>query len=150
MLSNPSVLDVISLYSSLQMFKQAAAIDGSAKSGRHFLDALRRKSVALTAYLETLLQADERYLGVDDFSKASPNRLHFTIITPREPSRRGAQLSILFSPANAMEAIFGRLQEQGVLADERKPGVIRLSPVPMYNTFVDVQRVALALSHAMG
>ena len=156
-LSNPSVLDVISLYSSLEMFKTAgehsipkriASTDSTASST--ILEALRRKSIELTTYLEFLLVENPRYLPLDKFAvAASQDTVHFTIITPLDPQRRGAQLSILFSPADRMQDIFERLREQGVLADERKPGVIRLSPVPLYNSFADVFRCAKALSKSL-
>ena len=155
-LSNPSVLDVISLYASLEMFKAAgefstpkrvASTDATATST--ILEALRRKSIDLTTYLEFLLVDNPRYLPLDKFADAPADAIRFTIITPLDPQRRGAQLSILFSPADKMQHVFERLREQGVLADERKPGVIRLSPVPLYNSFADVFRCAAALSEAL-
>lgn len=149
-LSNPSVLDVISLYSSLELFKRAGAVDTIAKvdgeGEKPILSALRAKSVDLTNYLETLLTASRFYAPI---SAPSSSALTFTIITPHDPSARGAQLSLLFTPHDSMETIFESLREGGVLGDERKPGVIRLAPVPMYNTFEDVRRAAQVLEEAL-
>lgn len=49
-----------------------------------------------------------------------------------------------------MDWIFDRLRERGVLGDERRPGVIRFAPVPMYNSWSDVREAAQALEEAMG
>ena len=155
-LSNPSVLDVISLYASLELFKAAGEFSTPKRlaspqttSTSTILGALRKKSIDLTTYLEFLLVDNPRYLPLDKFADAPQDSVHFTIITPLDPERRGAQLSILFSPADKMQVVFERLMEQGVLADERKPGVIRLSPVPLYNSFADVLRCATALTNAL-
>lgn len=172
-LSNPSVLDVISLYSSLEVFKLAGQVGHSLENGvtklkvvedvekldmdrvadRRILSELRKKSMNLTSYLEGLLTSSPFYLPVRDLpstgSSAPVSTLAFTIITPTDPSARGAQLSLLFSPVESMLPIFDSLRQGGVLGDERKPGVIRLAPVPMYNTFEDVRRTAEVLLHAM-
>ena len=86
------------------------------------MDALRRKSIALTGYMEFLF--DEKGLG------------KFSVITPREPERRGAQLSICV-PRNG-RAVCERLMEHGVLCDWREPDILRVAPAPLYNTFGDV------------
>lgn len=152
-MSNPSVLDVVSLLSSLEIFKQAGQVVPYSLSGGNIapkppiLAALREKSEDLTAYLEALLMSSKHFLPVDRLStaaaaaaaaSAAPSTdVHFTIITPSDPSRRGAQLSLLFQPVGAMDPIFEALRQGGVLGDERRPGVIRLAPVPMYNSFQD-------------
>jgi kynureninase len=152
-LSNPSVLDVISLYSSLELFKQAGKI-GSAGDAEEsteevkqarILAPLRAKSLNLTNYLEALLTLSPFF----STTSTSSSPISFTIITPSDPTARGAQLSLLFSPAEVMLPIFDSLREGGVLGDERKPGVIRLAPVPMYNTFEDVRRAADVLEKAL-
>jgi kynureninase len=94
------------------------------------IEALRARSLRLTAYLETLLDevAGEHAIAV---------------LTPREPERRGCQLSV--SVAGARE-LAGRLRrEHGVVCDFREPDVLRLAPVPLYNTFHDCWRAAQAL-----
>lgn len=159
-LSNPSVLDVISLYSSLEVFKLAGAVGSSIpheaigeapvgdQSTKRILNALREKSVNLTSYLETLLAASQFYQPVGSAS-TSPNTLSFTVITPKDPLARGAQLSLLFTPHSSMPTIFDFCAAQGVLGDERKPGVIRFAPVPMYNTFEDVRNCVRVLEEAL-
>ncbi len=85
------------------------------------IPALRARSVGLTGYLEQLL---------DD--------LPVDVITPREPSARGAQLSIRFPDAGA---IVEGLAAHGVVADYRAPDIVRVAPVPLYNTFEDAWRL---------
>lgn len=87
------------------------------------MEALRAKSLQLTGYLEFLLDA------------LQAEGSGFRIITPREPERRGAQLSLLTGPNG--KALFDFLSERGVVADWREPNVIRVAPVPLYNRFED-------------
>ena len=93
--------------------------------------ALRRKSEQLTASLETLI----RGLGLPE------NQLE--IITPADPAQRGCQLSVLVHRRG--RELFDYLAAQGIIADWREPNVIRLAPVPLYNSFEDVYRVGAAL-----
>ena len=97
--------------------------------------ALREKSVKLTGYLEFLLDSL--------FSEAL-----FSIITPRDISDRGAQLSLRFQPG-VMEKVKLQLDERKIIVDERKPDVIRIAPVPLYNTFVEVWHFATILREIM-
>jgi len=62
--------------------------------------------------------------------------LPFEIITPADPKRRGCQLSMLFGERG--REVFDALTRAGVVADWREPNVIRVAPVPLYNTFEDV------------
>ena len=99
--------------------------------------AIRRKSVALTRYLEALIDA-----LVPDAE----------IITPRDPDERGAQLSIRIPDAPGRLA---SLADAGVIGDFREPDIIRLAPTPLYNTWHDSWRAATALAtssptHARG
>ena len=93
------------------------------------IDALREKSLKLTGFLEFLI-------------KKNPN---ITIITPSDPEQRGCQLSLL-TKKNGRE-LFEKLTDQGVVADWREPGVIRVAPVPLYNTYSDVMRFAEILNN---
>ncbi len=86
------------------------------------MPALRARSVALTGYLEGLL---------DD--------LAIEVITPREPLARGAQLSLRFADAGST---LEWLAANGVFADYRAPDIIRVAPIPLYNTFEDAWRLA--------
>lgn len=118
-LSNPSVADTTAVRASLDIFKQTSMAE------------LRKKSLALTAYLEDLLgrlaKEQEKSIGQQCFS----------IMTPREPERRGAQLSVSLKPGY-LDSVMGSLEEAGVVVDERRPNVIRVAPAPLYNTFTDV------------
>jgi kynureninase len=91
---------------------------------------LRAKSEALTGYLEFLLQG-----------------LPLEQITPRDPAARGCQLSIRIP--GATRALPDALHQQGLICDWREPDVLRLAPVPLYNTFDDVYRCVQALKEAL-
>ncbi len=93
--------------------------------------ALRRKSEQLTGYLETLIHA----LGLPSSA--------LEIITPSDPAQRGCQLSVLVHRRG--RELFDYLAARGIIADWREPNVIRLAPVPLYNSFEDVRRVGDAL-----
>jgi kynureninase len=89
--------------------------------------ALREKSVALTGYLQELI--DARLGGV------------ITVITPRPPEQRGCHLSMRVNAGReSARSIFKGLQDAGFLGDWREPDIIRLAPVPLYNTFDEVWR----------
>jgi kynureninase len=88
--------------------------------------ALRKKSEQLTGYLEFLLKE------IDQSEK------YFTIITPSNPKERGCQLSIFMKQKG--KKVFSELTKAAVIADWREPNVIRVAPVPLYNTFEEVFR----------
>ncbi|QOJ14291.1 MAG: kynureninase [Planctomycetia bacterium] len=118
-LSNPPVLAMAPVRVSLGMFDDAT------------LPALRQKSRRLTGYLQFLLDA-------------MPTG-RYEVITPREsPDQpapvRGAQLSILAK--DRPRELFSELEAAGVVCDFREPNVIRVAPVPLYNTFHEVWRFA--------
>ena len=92
----------------------------------------------LTGYLEHLLHSSSYYHDGPS-STAPSDRPSLTILTPRDPEARGAQLSILFQPAGSMMQVFNGLKRRGVTGDKRKPDVIRLAPVPSYTSFADVR-----------
>jgi kynureninase len=65
------------------------------------------------------------------------------VATPPDPGARGCQLSV---SCNAARALAARLRsEHGVVCDFREPDVLRFAPVPLYSTYEDCRRVALAL-----
>jgi kynureninase len=109
-----------------------AALDNFEEAG---LEALRRKSLQLTRYLEFILQTDPVL------------NAHIQIITPAEPEWRGCQLSLLV-PENG-KTVFERMSREGVIADWREPDVIRLAPVPLYNRFEDVYRCGEILTRSV-
>lgn len=111
-ISNSPILSLAALRAALEMFDEAG------------MPSLRAKSERLTGYLEYLLGLlpDER----------------FEIITPRDPQQRGAQLSIRVHPNG--KRVHEHLIQAGVVCDWREPDVIRVAPVPLYNTFEEVFR----------
>lgn len=117
-LSNPPILALAPVRVSLAIFAEAG------------MPALRAKSQRLTAYLQYLLDRmpSERY----------------TTITPRAPQERGAQISLLAH--DRPRELFKALEAADVVCDFREPNVIRVAPVPLYNTFHDVWRFAQVLS----
>ena len=119
-LSNPPILGLAPLRASLDLF------------GRAGMAPLRAKSERLTAYLEALI-----HTHLADVLR---------IVTPREPARRGAQLSLRVAGGRARgRALFEYLASQGIVGDWREPDVIRISPAPLYNTHVDLLRFARAV-----
>jgi len=117
--SNPPIFSMTPLRASLAIFDEAGG-----------MEPLRAKSEKLTGYLYYLLDQ----IG----SK------HFTVITPREPNERGAQLSILAH--EHPKELFAELEAAGVKCDFREPNVIRAAPTPLYNTFHEVWRFAQILA----
>ena len=119
-LSNPPILGLAPLRASLELFARAG------------MPALRAKAERLTGYLEALI--DERLGDV------------LQIVTPRDPAQRGCQLSLRVAGGRDRgRALFEFLCGQGVLGDWREPDVIRISPVPLYNSHGDVLRFARAV-----
>jgi len=109
-LSNPPILALAPLRASMEIFSEAS------------MERLRAKSLSLTGYMEFLL-------GQEKSKK-------FFVLTPREPQRRGAQLSIRLLGKG--RAICDRLAMDGVIGDWREPDTYRVAAVPLYNSFTDV------------
>ncbi len=109
-LSNPPILSLAAIRASLDIFEEVG------------MEKLRSKSIKLTEYLEFLLL------------NAKGHRLK--VITPANPEERGCQLSILIK--NGDKSVFNTLNSRGIIADWREPSVLRVAPVPLYNTFRDV------------
>lgn len=108
---------------------------------------IRERSLKLTAALEALLRKSKYFVAINKI--ANVNEPRFTIITPEDPSQRGAQLSLLFLPhGGTMQKIFKTLGEYGVIGDEREPDVIRLAPAPLYNTLEDCEKAVFYLEEA--
>jgi kynureninase len=131
--SNPPVLSSVPLIAHLEILERAGG-----------MPALRDKSLKLTGYLWDLLTASR-------FHRPSEGGVGFRILTPEDPAARGCQLSVMVLPSGThlMESVFDKMVQQGVVGDERRPDVIRLSPVPLYNSFVDVRRAVDALESAL-
>jgi len=123
-ISNPPVLSAAPLLASLAIFQSAG------------MRRLREKSVALTGYLQQLIEA--KVPGLVD------------CITPSAAPERGCQLSLRFkhSPAAARRC-HDLLTAAGVVTDWREPDVLRVAPIPLYNSFSDVLAAVDALSRAV-
>ena len=112
-LSNPPVLSLAAIRGSLDTIDLAGGIG-----------ALRRKSLKLSQYLMDLIEAE---LG---------DSIH--IITPREDEARGCQVSLMVTVEGLDgKAMFDALEKNGVTTDWREPNVIRVAPVPLYNSYED-------------
>lgn len=114
-LGNPCALAISALTASLEIFAEAS------------MALIVDRSRELTEFLEMLL------LREPEPGKVRP----WSIITPRDPKRRGAQLSIQLEPG-ILDQVLEGLEEAGVVVDERKPDVIRVAPAPLYNTCVEI------------
>ena len=138
-LSNPSVLATVSLLGSLQVFQAAGG-----------MPVLRERSKVLTAHLERLLHSSPYFVELEE-AERGPSSPCFTIITPKDPESRGAQLSLLFLPlgTGVMQKVFANMQSHGVLGDDRQPDVIRLTPAPLYNEMADCAAAVEALNNAL-
>ena len=112
-LSNAPVMSMAVHRASLDIFDQVS------------MKQLNEKSEPLNRYLQFV---------VEDAAKSN-DRLSFEVITPEE---RGCQLSVL-TGENGKD-LFDHLTKQGVIADWREPNVIRMAPVPLYNSYMDIYR----------
>lgn len=113
--SNPPILSMTPLRASLPLFQEAG------------FEALRAKSRELSGWLRALI--------------ASLNRPEVRVLTPAEP--HGCQVSVFVEQGG--RALFDFMAARGIVADWREPNVIRLAPVPMYNSFGDVHRCYSAM-----
>lgn len=116
-LSNPPILSMAAIKSSLSIFEEVG------------IEKLSQKSRKLTAYLEFLIH--------------HLNDHNISVITPKNPSERGCQLSIQIRSAN--KTLHKKLTKAGVISDWREPDVIRVAPVPLYNSFEDVFKMVQLL-----
>jgi kynureninase len=112
-LSNAPVLSMAAHRAALQLFTEAG------------MDALRKKSIDLTAYLAFVTSEVQAQTGQV-----------LRILTPENADERGCQLSIVVE--GKTKEIVKRLAAEGVIVDWREPNVIRMAPVPLYNSFEDV------------
>ncbi|NVK21866.1 MAG: kynureninase [Kangiellaceae bacterium] len=124
-LSNPPILSLAAIRASLDTFKQAGGIN-----------PLREKAIKLTSYLRSLL---EQELG-DEIS----------IITPNDINASGCQLSLTVNLHDLDgKTVFDRIEAAGVTCDFRYPNVIRVAPVPLYNSFQDAFKFVTILKNSL-
>jgi kynureninase len=123
-ISNPPILSTAPLLASLQIFERAG------------LPALRKKSIALTGFMQRLIEERLREL--------------VEIITPGDPEQRGCQLSLRIArPAAQARRCLEQLAAAGVIGDWREPDVLRLAPIPLYNSFAEVLAAVDILAQAV-
>ncbi len=115
-LSNAPVLSMAAHKASLDIFEAAG------------MERLHAKRKSLTGYLHYIL---------NDINGRQPGK-KIDVITPSAENERGCQVSMLVNEKG--RELFDRLTEKGVIADWREPNVIRVAPVPLYNTFEEVYR----------
>lgn len=116
----PHVLSVAPLQGSLELFAAAGG-----------MTPLREKSLALTTWL---MELADTYLAP----------LGFTVVTPREPARRGGHVSLAHPEA---WRICQALKAVGVVPDFRPPDLVRLAPTAFYNSYTDVVAAIEGLQH---
>ena len=120
-LSNPPILALAPVRASAALF------------ARMGMPALRARSLELTGLLEA---------GIDRLDDP-----RIEILTPRDPDRRGSQLSLRFH--GDVDRFFAGLARRGIVGDVRRPDVIRLAPAPLYNTRVDVWNALTGLRETL-
>lgn len=115
-LSNAPVLSMAAHKASLDIFEEAG------------MERLHEKRKMLSGYL----------LFVIDDCNARLDEKIIEVITPRNENERGCQVSMLMRKKG--KQVFDQLTKHGVIADWREPDVIRVAPVPLYNSFEDIYR----------
>ncbi|MFQ5718890.1 MAG: kynureninase, partial [Acidobacteriota bacterium] len=121
-LSNPPMLAMAAVKASLDLFAEVG------------METLRSKSENLTGFLHALL--------------ADGERLPYEVVTPPSAGERGCQLSIRVR-SDAGEMV-GELAARGFVLDARPPDIVRVAPVPFFNTFRDVWEFARAFRELAG
>ena len=124
-LSNAPILSMAAHKASLDIFEEAG------------MQRLQAKSKLLSNYL---------FFIIDEINKNSESPL-IEIITPRNEQEKGCQVSILMKTKG--KDFFNALCQHGVIADWREPNVIRIAPVPLYNTFTNVFQFGKILQHLL-
>ena len=116
-LSTPTVLALAPLRASLNIFSRIG------------MEALAHKSERLSTFLIDQLKSIERS--------------DFEILTPEEADQRGTMVSLKFKRAG--HDTFKHLEAEGVVVDWRRPNVIRVAPMPLYNDYQDINRFVAVL-----
>ena len=112
-ISNLPILSLAPYLASVEMFAEVG------------MEKLIKKRNQITAYLEFILHE------IDKEVESS-----FEIITPINQEERACQLSVFLHGEG--RSLFDYLMKNGVITDWREPNVIRLAPVPLYTSYVDM------------
>ncbi len=111
-LSNPPIMAMAPIKASLSIFEEAG------------MERLRAKSKLMVTFaLECLKDIPEDKIK---------------ILIPEDPEARGCQISLQMLTPD--KAFFHILESRNIVADWREPDVIRIAPVPLYNTFEEIYR----------
>lgn len=121
-LSNAPILSMAAHKASLDIFDEAG------------MERLHTKRKMLSDYLLFI---------IDYCNSHQPEKL-IEVITPRGENEKGCQVSMLMLKRG--KEVFDELTKQGVIADWREPNVIRIAPVPLYNSFEDIWRFGNIIS----
>lgn len=120
--SNPPIFSTAPLLASLALFDVAG------------MDRLQAKSRAMNALLFDVIDGQSSRLAC---------------LTPRDEKRRGCQISVrVRAGRDAGRKLYEAMGTQGVIADWREPDIVRVAPVPLYNTFEEVERLGALLRQA--
>jgi kynureninase len=114
-ISSPAILSAAPLEGSLKVLLEAG------------IDAIRAKSLKMTSYFTSLID-----------KVLSQNPFNFSIRTPREEARRGGHVAVEHKEALRISKA---LRSRGVVPDFRPPNIIRIAPMPLYNTFHETWQV---------
>jgi kynureninase len=114
-ISSPAILSAAPLEGSLKILREAG------------IQAIRAKSLKMTSYLMSLVDA-----------VLSRNPFNYSVGTPREEARRGGHVAIEHEEALR---ITEALRSRGVVPDFRPPNIIRIAPVPLYNTYLEIWEI---------
>ncbi len=117
--STPSILAMLPLIASLQIYKLAG------------INNLRKKSELQTAFLSELLEKLEG---------------NFSVITPIHPQERGCQISIKIHNHDA-SLFLQKLFQNNIICDFRSPDIIRITPSPLYNSFTEIYQFVLRFAN---
>jgi len=121
-LSNAPVLSMAAHKASLQVFEEAG------------FELILEKAAMLSSYLLFI---------IDEINTSQKEKI-IHIITPREMNRHGCQVSMLMLKRG--KEIFEKLKTESVIADWREPNVIRIAPVPLYNSYTEIFRFGEIIS----
>ena len=120
-LSNPPIFQLAALRASLDVFDRAG------------IKRLREKSKLISSFLEKGIS--------EELPKVQ-------LMTPKDPERRGTQLSLRLQ--HAPKELVGKLNKANVICDFREPDIIRLAPCPLYTRYQDTFQVVQILKKILG
>ncbi|WP_396654035.1 kynureninase [Mechercharimyces sp. CAU 1602] len=120
-IGTPHVLSMAPLYGSLEIFEEAG------------IEQIREKSLHMTRYMMDLIQAEMGNTG-------------FSFMNPTEDHRRGGHIALVHEEAIR---ICKALKEEGIIPDYREPNIIRLAPIALYTSYLEVWQTVQVLKRIM-